>query len=285
MSLISTLENLLAGISWSAVSENIVAGAISAIFIYVLSYFAFLRRYSDRMKDEVKRMVNPVESFRNVEEFSRLLLDTLDAYKEDYKTAVLFRAMPCEITEKFRAHVSEDTDTSAREMIMRYQRAVGVIVKSSKGAHDDSVFGRTGIPALDDATEKIVLEHYLAGELLPGTTTLSLHENLNEYGVILFGVNDEVARVGDVLWKAGFLVVFSKDFKKIRGYRYNQHAHIQNLHLMFEQKRLDSHAYEFDPHMPDSERERMCADIKAFFHRGELTGSSTPHLHAVKVNQ
>ncbi|RBM45945.1 hypothetical protein DLR65_17440 [Vibrio tarriae] len=251
--------------TWISVAENLIAGLIAAGIMAVVSYFAIFRKASGKIIDYLKTVVNPVDSFRNVEEFSRLLLDTLDSYNDSYENAILFRAIPCELTEAFRRHVSGDVDTEAMKLINKYQRAVGVIIKSDKGAHDDSVFGKTGLPHLDDATSSVIEEHFLSGERAPGTTTLSFHENLNEYGVILFGINDEVCHIGDVYWKAGFLIVYSKDFKKIRGYRYNQDSHIENLLLMFEQKRDDSYSYEFVPELGRIERDNIRKNVKEFY--------------------
>lgn len=252
----------------NGVLENLVAGLVASLIIALLSYFALFKNASNKLIIYLKTIVNPVDSFRNVEEFSRLLLETLNSYEDNYETAVLFRAIPCELTERYRAHVSGDLDTEARKLIEKYQRAVCVIIKTDKGAHDVSVFGRTGITELDEATGRVIDEHYLSGERAPGTTTLALHENLNEYGVILFGINDEVAKIGDIHWRAGFLVVYSKDFKKIRGYRYNQDSHIENLRLMFDQKQIDGKAFIFETNMSNEERNKISTEVQAFFRRG-----------------
>ena len=130
----------------------------------------------------------------------------------------------------------------AREELRRsrtYHNCVATVIKEGGGAHDRTIFGKTGLANLDEATCEACLADFLGAGEVADTCELGLHNNFNEIGIFLIGETIEQRREDLKEWKAGFIIVFSQDFKTVRGFRHNVHGHIEHLRVIFEERKED----------------------------------------------
>jgi hypothetical protein len=223
---------------WTGVAASFVASIIFAL-VTLLGLFNPLRKLLLRQLDKV---LFPVTPFADAGRLCELISESIDSYSGDFSKLKLLRALPCELSLALVDHLAGETGTGARAeaAVQRYDQLLNAVIQESNGSFDESLFGRTGVISLDTATRHAIERHYLLPDRPPGTSVLGLHTNLNEIGVLLFGETASHRDSTVIDWKFGFLLIFSSDFRYVRGYRYKVHQHIANLQLIFEQKKKDS---------------------------------------------
>lgn len=221
---------------------DLAIGISASLIASALLYLKILRPFMRRVTDEINVLVNPVEEFRDVGQLCRLLNQAIDSYAGDLRRLVLLRLLPCELSESLVDYMygTEEARLDSRNPLTKYHELLNRTIKQGHGSFDVSVFGRTNISKIDSATLNEIKKHYFLNERPPDTSELAFHKNLNEIGLVLLGDAEDVLCSDVVQWRAGFLIVFSSDFKKVRGFMYRVHSHIDNLRLIFNQKKNDS---------------------------------------------
>lgn len=216
---------------------GITTGILSSIIAAWLLTTIYFKPLIEKTKAEIDRLINPVQEFSNIDQFLNLLKQSLDSYKNDFSRLVLHRGMPLEISDALLKYIGVNGQSKS---LTDYQNNMNSIIKEGDGSYDKSVFGKTGIPEIDNGTRNIITSHYFSNTAAPDTTEIGLHNNLNEIGVILIGKGESKSKIGNIVWDYGFLLVFSSDYKSIRGFKHVVPQHINNLVMIFEQKMTDS---------------------------------------------
>jgi hypothetical protein len=232
--------NWFGGADWSAFIVGIASSLIATLIVGLISVFTIFRPLLASARKMLESTLRPVNEIQDVAEFAILLAESLSEFSGDYRRLVMYRALPCEMSPQFLrycfgAHVSDE----ALDAINVYERCITSIVREGRGSHDKTIFGRSGIESLDAATRDACLLDYFAGDEAVETTDLGLHDNFNEIGIVLLGETIEERHDDLKQWKAGFIFVFSEDFKTVRGFRHNMHSHIMNLKLLFDERKND----------------------------------------------
>lgn len=187
------------------------------------------------MSCEVERIANPVQEFRDLGTLAGMIRETIESYKGNLSRLVLLRALPCELSDELIAHCERHAAvvTETNRNLQDYHSLIYKIIREGVGAHDKSIFGATGDPSLDTATDREVCKSYFMSSTPPDTTEIGFHDNLNEIGLILFGDAEEKNIDNVYQWRIGYLVYFPRDFSQCRGFRYRLHSHIDNLSMLF----------------------------------------------------
>jgi hypothetical protein len=247
--------------------ETLVSFFIGVLSSLVAAYFLGFKKFKkviDEHERRIAKIINPVNDFNDIGGFITLFDESIDSFDKDFSQLVLYRALPCEITDAFIKNIGNQ-----QIKIVNYQNTINSIIKESDGSFDKSIFGKTGIAELDNETRNIIISHYYSNATPPDTTDLGLHDNLDESGVILIGKAENTNTIGSLIWEAGFLIIYSSDFKKIRGFRLNLPEHIRNIALIFEQKQEDSKKkstyWEFSKSMSNSIYEESKVNVDNFY--------------------
>jgi hypothetical protein len=226
--------------NWTGFLIGIVSSLIATSVVAMLSFLAIFRPLVSSTKKTLEASLHPVNEIQDIAALATLLAESVQLFKGDYRRAVIYRALPCEISVQFLKHCFGDhVSSEAIEAVRTYHHCVGTIIKEGAGAHDKTIFGRTGIPSLDIATRDACVMDYVGGGEVADTCEIGLHDNFNEIGIFLLGETIEQRRADVKEWKAGFIIVFSEDFKTVRGFRHNVHGHIENLRVVFEERKKD----------------------------------------------
>jgi hypothetical protein len=267
---------LTALVDFGVLTKVLVSSLLGTLIVALLSVFAIFRPVVNSVRRSLEAAVRPVNEIRDIANFAALLSESLSEWDGDYSRLVMFRALPCEVSLPFLRHCfgKREFDTAIRA-IRVYQDCVTEIVREGRGAHDKSIFGRTGIEKLDGATEDTILQQYFSGNEATDTTDLGLHDNFNEMGIILLGETIEERRPDLKEWKAGFIIIFSEDFQTVRGFRHNVHGHIANLKVVFDQRQKDCEKkgmyFSLSSSMPERQVIALRETVRLFFQ-----GSSAP---------
>jgi len=242
---------------------NFVIGVLSSLVASAFLYLGVLRPIKEKIGHQIDVAINPVEEFRDITELLSMLKRTISSYESDYSRLLLFRALPCELTDSLAHHMYPNLPLEIRHALLEYQTMVQRIIAEG---HDKSILGKTGTTSLDKETHNAILRQYLLGRTPPDATELGLHDNLNEVGVLLLGTTETTTSPQLNQWKYGFLIIFSWDFKQCRGFMYKDHNHIDNLRLIFDQKEKDSAAKQLLCMMSS---DMKINDFTSFASRGE----------------
>jgi hypothetical protein len=230
-------------VDWGHVVTGIVSSIFATLIAGFISVVAVFRPLLKAARTALEKSLRPVNEIQDIAAFSELLDESLAKFEGDYRRLVLYRALPCEISPQFLNHCFGDNSADeAREALRRYSDCISHIVKQGRGAHDKTIFGRTGIERLDAATRDACLHDYFHADEAVDTSELGLHSNFDEIGILLLGETFEERNDNLKEWQAGFIIVFSQDFKTVRGFRHNVHGHIENLRVIFDARRKDSEA-------------------------------------------
>jgi len=218
----------------------------------------------ERYKKLIEKLINPVSEFTSGETFVKLLKEAIDEFNDDYSRFIIYRALPCEITENFLDRLEEPPSSND---LYYYRNKIREIIREGRGSYDKTIFGKTNIRDIDIATKKAILSDYYP-EIQPGTTELGLHDNLNEIGIILLGKTESSKDIGNIEWQSGFIIIFSADFKRIRGFLYRVSSHINNLLFIFKEKQKDSEEnglYKDFDNIDSNEYDDFKRTIESFF--------------------
>jgi hypothetical protein len=225
---------------WDAFIAGIVASVVASVAAAVVSVLAVFRPLVSSATKTLEKSLRPVNEIPDIAAFATLVAESLSEFNGDYRRLVMYRALPCELSVQFLRHCfGPHPADEAVHAVNVYQECIARMVKQGEGAHDKTIFGRTGQVQLDAATRHACLSDYFRGDDTVDTSELGLHENFNEIGILLLGETVEQRRDDLKQWKAGFVVVFSQDFKTVRGFRHNVHGHIENLRIVFDERRSD----------------------------------------------
>ena len=202
--------------------------------------FAIFKPFVAHARRSLESSLRPVHEISDAGVFACLLAESLSEFEGDYRRLVIYRALPCELSLQFLRH-SLGTPISDEEVkaLDKYSECITRIVRQGQGAHDRTIFGRTGNNALDAATRDTCLADYFRADEAVDTSELGLHENFDEIGIVLMGETIEQRSSDLKEWVAGFIVVYSEDFKTVRGFRHNVHGHIEHLRVIFDERRKD----------------------------------------------
>jgi hypothetical protein len=261
---------------WAGLIIGVVSSMVATAIVATLSVLAVFRPYMQHAKKALETSLKPVHEIPDAGILVRLLAESLSEFEGDYRRLVIFRALPCEISPQLLRH-SLDSHVSEEELkaVSVYSECMTRIIRQGEGAHDRTIFGRTGDTKLDSATRDICLSDYFRADEAVDTTEFGIHENFDEIGIILIGETIEQRRADLKEWKAGFIVVFSEDFKTVRGFRHNVHGHIEHLKIIFEERRLDlasaGRYYSLTSNMPKDEVAALREIVVSFFTPGYVT--------------
>lgn len=227
----------------SAISA-LIAGSVGALVAAAFTRNASFKKLMGVVSYEVERIANPVHEFRDLSTLAGMIRETVESYKGDYSRLVLLRALPCELSDELIAHCEKHIAvvTETNRNLQDYHSLIDKIIREGIGAYDKSVFGATGDKLLDAATYREICKSYFMNSTAPDTTEIGFHDNLNEIGLILFGDTDDKNSDAIFQWRVGYLVYFPRDFSQCRGFRYRLHSHIDNMSMLFKQKKTDSEA-------------------------------------------
>jgi hypothetical protein len=226
--------------NWYEFTVGIVSSLMATAIVAAISFLAIFRPLVSSAKRALEASLHPVNEIPDVAALAILLAETMSAFKEDYRRVVIYRALPCEISVQFLKHCfGNHASSEAIAAVRTYHQCVSTIIKEGDGAHDKTIFGRTGIASLDETTRDACLSDFLGSGEVGDTCEFGLHDNFNEIGIFLVGHTIEQRRADVKEWKAGYIMVFSEDFKTVRGFRHNVHGHIENLRVIFEERKRD----------------------------------------------
>ncbi len=217
---------------------SIFCSILAAIFTGIIfRMYGKLKRVGDKYIKKIDQALDQVDEFTSIEDFFRMFKDVVDSY-DDYSRVALIRCLPFELGLDYLKYLYDDVNHSetAKSALLKYKAVVRNIIEEDYGSHDKTIYGVTGIPKLDGCTARVLQDPYLK---LPGTSELGHHKNLNEFGVILFGKTESVRTDRIEEWDAGFLIIFSDDFRTFKGFKYKRHQHIQTIYSIFKQKKED----------------------------------------------
>jgi hypothetical protein len=255
---------------WTGLITGVVASVVATGIVATISVLAIFKPYMVHAKKILESSLRPVHEIPDAGVLACLLAETLLEFKGDYRRLILYRALPCELSLQFLRH-SLDSRVADEEVraINLYSECITRIVRQGQGAHDKTIFGRTGDQKLDAATRDTCLSDYFHADETMDTTELGMHDNFDEIGIILVGETIEQRRDNLKEWKAGFIVVFSQDFKTVRGFRHNVHGHIEHLKIVFDERRSDLEAkgryFILSSVMPKESIEALRKSIVHFF--------------------
>jgi hypothetical protein len=225
---------------WDAFIAGLAASLVVSVVAAVVSVLAVFRPLVTSATKALEKSLRPVNEIPDLAALVILLSETLSEFRGDYRRLVMYRALPCELSLQFLRHCfGPHPSDEAVNALNIYHECIARMVKQGDGAHDKTIFGRTGLEALDAGTRHVCLSDYFHGDEAVDTSELGLHGNFNEIGIILLGETVEQRRDDLKEWKAGFVVVLSEDFKTVRGFRHNIHGHIENLRIVFDERRRD----------------------------------------------
>lgn len=227
-------------LDWDAFIAGIAASIVASVAAAVVSVLAVFRPLVSSATKTLEKSLRPVNEISDVAQFATLVAESLEEFNRDYRRLVMYRALPCDLSVQFLRHCfGPHPADEAVHAVSMYQECIARIVRQGEGAHDKTIFGRTGHQSLDAATRHACLSDYFRGDETVDTSELGLHENFNEIGILLLGETVEQRRDDLKQWKAGFVIVLSQDFKTVRGFRHNVHGHIENLRIIFDERRND----------------------------------------------
>jgi hypothetical protein len=255
---------------WAGLITGVVASIVATGIVATISILAIFKPYMAHAKKSLESSLRPVHEIADAGALACLLAESLTEFGGDYRRLVIYRALPCEISLQFLRHAAgaHMSDEEVRAVNL-YSECVTRVVRQGHGAHDKTIFGRTGIHALDAATRDTCFADYFHADEAVDTSDLGLHENFDEIGIILIGETVEQRRSDLKEWKAGFIVVFSQDFKTVRGFRHNVHGHIEYLKIIFDERRSDIETenmyFIFSSDMPKADIAAVKESIARFF--------------------
>lgn len=275
---------------YSAILESaisaLIAGSVGALVGAAFTRNASFRKLMETVSYEVEKIANPVHEFRDLSTLAGMIRESIESYKGDYSRLVLLRALPCEFSDELITHCEKHATvvTETNRNLQDYHSLIGKIIREGVGAYDKSVFGATGNKLLDAATYREISKSYFMNSTAPDTTEIGFHDNLNEIGLILFGDTDEKNTDVVFQWRVGYLVYFPRDFSQCRGFRYRLHSHIDNMSMLFKQKKVDSEAigtyFSLDSNLS---RERIEAIQQVFASQLEMPANGDkPGLHEIE---
>lgn len=204
-----------------------------------------------RIIDWLDRQLHPIREFNSPNEFLHLFKNAIKTYSNDWAKVCLVRALPIELTDVFICNCVGDAAKNDAKLLLTqsYLQLIEMVVQNGKECWDKSIFGRIepseAISAqkcneLNLATYNVINKHYFIPESAPGTTEIGIHDNLNEFGVILCGKARGINKGEPEKWEHGFLIVFSEGFDAMQGFYYNNDRHIATLYEMFKRKQSDA---------------------------------------------
>ena len=255
---------------WDAFVAGLAASLVVSVVAAVVSVLAIFRPLVTGATKALEKSLRPVNEIPDLAALVMLLAETLGEFGGDYRRLVMYRATPCDMSLQFLRHCfgPHPSDETVKALHV-YHECISRMVKQGEGAHDKTIFGRTGIDAIDSATRHVCMSDYFLGDEAVNTSELGLHSNFNEIGIILLGETVEQRRDDLKEWKAGFVFVFSEDFKTVRGFRHNIHGHIENLRIIFDERRRDlvkdEMYFVLSSNMAKAEVSRLKETIDQFF--------------------
>lgn len=245
----------------------LIGGTVGAVIAAAITQRESVKKLMGVVSYEVERIANPVHEFRDLNTLAGMIRESIESYEGDYSRLVLLRALPCELSDELinhcEGHPAVITETNRN--LQDYHSLIDKIIREGVGAYDKSVFGATGRQALDRATYREISKSYFMNSTAPDTTEIGFHDNLNEFGLILFGDTEDKNSDKPYQWRVGYLIYFPRDFSQCRGFRYRLHSHIDNMSMVIRQKQMDAEALGmyFSLHKGMSRKE--IDDIRQFF--------------------
>lgn len=221
-----------------------IIGSIFATFLIGILVFLYnkLLRVFREQKEQSERLeeaIHPITEYRDLYSLSDALIKALESYDEDYSRAIIFRALPCEFSSALTEQFNENKGNINRNMRKVERMIDEIVIQGSEkhgGAWDVSLFGRTGLDKIDTETLNYINRLYFSHQP-PATSSLALHENFNEVGLILLGKTKSKNINAISEWKFGFMIFYSGDFSRMMGaFRFNNHRHIEPLEEIFRMK-------------------------------------------------
>lgn len=270
------MQQLVASIfdNFLIITLGVVSSLLAALIWY---YFVAIRKALHALDRNIDEAVRPVKGYHDLYDFSVDLVYALNSFNRDYSRASLFRALPCEISSAISAHLGAgrgETDVNLREaehiineIIIQGDDKIG-------GSYDKSLFGKTGIRELDEETYRRIDTQYFSTHSPPSTSQLALHDNFNEFGLILIGSTKDIRTASVSEWHFGFMLFFSRDFRKfVRGFRFNNHRHIEPLEEIFNEK-FEEAAHRFEIKSIREENEKFHGEVRSFYEINEGLASA-----------
>lgn len=205
------------------VLDSVFAGALFAMFAYV-------------MREELSDWLSGIRQvktrhFNSLEECLKLLSEAIANYRGNISRSHITIASPFFFSGEYASYYydsklrkeSEDAIKSKKqrclEYMHQYQDVVDQIIESSDGAYDKTLLGKTGIASVDQATYQIAASAYKIGTgIVPGTTELGFHSNLNEYATFIFGKCQKKLESEPISFDFMLLVHFDSTFENLCGY-------------------------------------------------------------------
>lgn len=251
---------------------SLIATLIITLSIYIygkikLNISAQLSKIEGRQSAQLDKLLHPISEYRDISCLATSLLEALEAYEKDYSRAIILRALPCELTSVLTDNINEASD-NVNKNLRNIEFIINEIISQGNndigGIWDKSLFGKTGIKSIDDETKKHIYNVYF-GYRPPPTSSLALHNNFNEIGIILLGKTKTATSKEVSEWKYGFLLFFSNKFDKFMGgFRFNNHSHIEPLEEIFKLKYKEAEYHHSFSSNPEDNQEFFIAFEKFY---------------------
>lgn len=205
------------------VLDSVFAGVFFAMFAYV-------------MREELTDWLSGIRQvktmhFNSLEECLKLLSEAIVNYRDNISRAHITMVSPLFFSSEYTSYyydsklrkASEDVLKSKKqrcnEYMHQFQDVIDLIIDSADGAYDKTLVGKTGIASIDRATYQIAASAYEIGTgIVPGTTELGFHSNLNEYATFIFGKCHKNLESEPISFDFMLLVHFDSTFENLCGY-------------------------------------------------------------------
>lgn len=239
----------------SGLNVEIIGSLVATIVIAILvSLYRKMSTFKVTVNDQLKileekhskrleLLLHPITEYRDIQNFSLDLIKALEEFEGEYSRAIIYRALPCALSSALSDIMPEcgvETDEYFRRATSLMDEIVIQGDDVNGGAWDSTIFGKTGILTLDEATKNYVKRLYFDFKA-PATSDLAIHRNFNEFGIILLGKTKGKGASQISEWLYGFLIFYSSNFDKFMGgFRFNNHRHIEPFEEIFKMKYNES---------------------------------------------